>query len=364
MNNKQPIGFSGTYKKEDVVFLLKEIEMDMTPLVEKEKLIQSGKVHYSEMLSKEPEPTSFHAELFEKSFENGKKRLAEDVISLAKRILDESVKNKPIVLASLVRAGVPLGVMLHRAIKLLGGKSCHYGISIIRDRGIDDKAMTLIENTHGKENIFFVDGWTGKGAIKNQLEQALNKRGGYPKVPRLVVLADPAGVSWVSARSDDWLIPFGIMGAPVSGMYSRTLWNENDFHGCVYCKHLLKFDCSSWLVDEISKIWEQSKEYFLNCAASDWDHKEHKALFKQGVHLVDSLAKEFGISSINRIKPGIAEATRAVLRRVPDCILVKDKNDDDISLLMYLAKAKNIKVIEKGNELRQYNAVTIIKKVL
>jgi hypothetical protein len=69
------------------------------------------------------------------------------------------------------------------------------------------------------------------------------------------------------------------------------------------------------------------------------------------------------VDGINRIKPGIAEATRAVLRRVPDHVFVRQMDDPDVSLLVGLAKEKGIAVTEAGDTLGQYRAVTIIKKV-
>ena len=50
------------------------------------------------------------------------------------------------------------------------------------------------------------------------------------------------------------------------------------------------------------------------------------------------LADEFKVDSVNRIKPGIAEATRAVLRRVPDHIFVRSIDDPDVALLVGLVK--------------------------
>lgn len=70
-----------------------------------------------------------------------------------------------IALVSFVRAGLPLGVLLRRALVEMGRDARHYGISIIRDRGIDSVALEAIIKAHGAENIVFVDGWTGKGAI-------------------------------------------------------------------------------------------------------------------------------------------------------------------------------------------------------
>ena len=48
-----------------------------------------------------------------------------------------TVTARPIVLASLVRAGVPLGVLLRRALVEMGCETSHYGISIVRGRRAD-----------------------------------------------------------------------------------------------------------------------------------------------------------------------------------------------------------------------------------
>lgn len=61
------------------------------------------------------------------------------------------------------------------------------------------------------------------------------------------------------------------------------------------------------------------------------------------------LADEFKVDSVNRIKPGIAEATRAVLRRVPDHVFVRSIDDPDVALLVGLAREKGIVVTEMGN---------------
>ncbi|MBC7475263.1 MAG: hypothetical protein H7263_13295, partial [Candidatus Sericytochromatia bacterium] len=45
--------FHGSYKSDDVTFLLKPINIQETDILSKEKLIQSGSKHYSEMISQE-----------------------------------------------------------------------------------------------------------------------------------------------------------------------------------------------------------------------------------------------------------------------------------------------------------------------
>lgn len=353
--------FSGSYPNNDVTFLLRPIQLEMTSLEKKEELIQSGKVHYSDMLSQEPAPSLEHLRIYKNALDNGENRLAKEAMALAKQLILE-FPNKPVILASLVRAGIPLGVMLHRTLQNLGHESYHYGISIIRDRGIDEKALSEIEQKHGTEGIVFVDGWTGKGTITDQLTKSLLGRAGYPDFPRLVVLADPCGVAWMSASHDDWLIPFGILGAPVSGLISRSVWSENDYHGCVICNHLAEFECSSLLVDRIAEIQKnisvESVDVLVTSPSKSYE------LNQLSKNIIRNFQEKYNVEQVNRIKPGIAEATRAVLRRIPDHVLVRDLNDSDVQLLIYLAKSKDIDIQEVGKELGQYRAATIIKKVL
>ncbi|MGP3591516.1 cysteine protease StiP family protein [Vagococcus sp. WN89Y] len=352
--------FSGSYLPEDVQFLLKPVVMEMTPVDRKEALIQSGEKHYSEMLSQEPAPTPWHLDLFSRALDRGAARLAKEVMQLA-RALAEYFGNEPVILTSLVRAGVPLGVMLHQALREMGKTSFHYGISIIRDRGIDTTALEWIESHHGTKGIVFVDGWTGKGAITGELARALKGREGYPEQPRLVVLADPCGCSWLAASDDDWLIPFGIMGAPVSGLISRSVWSAQGLHGCVVCDHLREYECSRKLVDTVAH-YRQNLSHTVPEALA-WDSEANAGLWQKSRDVIAYLAKNYAVDSINRIKPGIAEATRAVLRRVPEHVFVRSVDDPDVALLVGLAREKGIAVTELGNILGQYRAATIIKKV-
>ena len=351
--------FSGSYLPGDVEFLLNPVEIAMTPVEQKEQLIQSGARHYSDMLSQEPEPTAWHLDLFARALDQGAARLAKEVNMLAQALV-QHFGDTPIVLASLVRAGVPLGVMLQQALRAMGRVSTHYGISIIRDRGIDGAALDHIEARHGTEGIVFVDGWTGKGAITGELIRSLQSRPGYPAQPRLVVLADPCGRAWLSASDDDWLIPFGIMGAPVSGLISRSLWAEKGLHGCVKCEHLAQYDCSQRLVDSVA---DYARKLDLS-ALPACIHQPQPHLIQRSEAVIALLADRYQIDSVNRIKPGIAEATRAVLRRVPDHVLVRSVDDPDVALLVYLAQQKGLPITEAGDDLGQYRAVTIIKKVL
>ena len=350
--------FSGAYRQDDIAFLLEPVVIKMTSIEEKERLIQSGEKHYSDLLTQEPAPSATHLSLYQKALEQGEVRLAKEVLALAKRLADDFA-DQDVVLVSLVRAGVPLGVMLHRALKNLGHKSFHYGISIIRDRGIDFHALQQIEQKHSTQQIVFVDGWTGKGMISNQLKHSLKGRTGYD-LPRLVVLADPCGVAWLSASLDDWLIPFGILGAPVSGLVSRSLWSETGYHGCMVCSHLAAYECGVSLVDRIEKL-QQNLTDEIHPATNDI--VQINTVNQKSKRVIEDIQHRYQISAIHRLKPGIAEATRAVLRRVPKHVLVQDQQDKDVALLIHLAQEKGIHVTEEGSLLGPYRAMTIIQKV-
>ena len=80
--------------------------------------------------------------------------------------------------------------------KKWGCPSAHYGISIVRDRGIDPVALSMIESRHGTNGIVFVDGWTGKGAIAAELKKAINHRSGYERALLTVSLIQVAAPNY------------------------------------------------------------------------------------------------------------------------------------------------------------------------
>lgn len=351
--------FSGSYPAEDVQFLLRPLALDTTPVAEKERLIQSGERHYSEMISEELPPSPAHQSLFASTLASGAARMGREVDALALALMQQ-VKARPIVLVSFVRAGVPLGVLLRRALQDHGVEAVHYGISIIRDRGLDAAAVDHILAAHGSEGLVWVDGWTGKGAIAGELQRSLAGDTRFAGEPRLVTLADPCGRAWLAASGDDWLIPSGILGATVSGLVSRSIYTQDGgWHGCVHCDHLREHDTTCLLVDQVDAARRQQPA----SEAAFWPMDQRQALQRASDQVIDRLAGQYGITNRNRIKPGIAEATRAVLRRVPDAILVRDKQDPDVQLLAHLSASRDIVLEEVGDCLGPYRAVTLIKRI-
>lgn len=350
---------SGSYLPEDVTFLLRSVEIKSTDIEEKERLIQTGQKHYSEMISIEKAPSSTHVALYEQAITENGDRMAQDILSIAV-CLNTEIKSSSIVLVSLVRAGLPPGVLLKRAIEDLGREVHHYGISIVRDRGIDFTALEMIISKHGHEGIVFVDGWTGKGAISKELNRSLGDDVRFVNGPKLVVLADPCGHAWLAASSDDWVIPSGILGATVSGLISRSIWpSDGGVHGCVECHHISEHDVTNSF---ISIIDEKRKKLFSSKAIMPWTMSESSNLQERSLRVVDMLANRFSVINLNRIKPGIAEATRAVLRRVPYKVIVRDLQDPDVELLVHLSLKAGVEVEAAGDAIYPYRAVTIIRE--
>jgi len=351
---------SGSYDKQDVHFLLRKVDIEPTEVLEKERLIQSKQRHYSEMISQENAPSRVHKELYERAMLQNGERMAQDVQALALALATEFT-GRSVVLVSFVRAGLPLGVLLRRALVGFGCEAYHYGISIIRDRGIDSDALEAVIQDHGAESIVFVDGWTGKGAISAEIKRSLQGDSRFPADPRLVVLADPCGRAWLSASADDWVIPSGILGATVSGLVSRSIWpSSGGLHGCIVYDHLQAHDVTRAFVDKIDclRLTVRGIE-----PATPWSNTQREMLQEASRQVIHHIAERFSISNLNRLKPGIAEATRAVLRRVPDHVLVGDKSDADVQLLIHLAEKAGVQVEEWGGSLGPYRAMTVIRSV-
>lgn len=350
-------GFSGSYAPEDVTFLLKPVQMPVTDVASKERLIQGGQRHYSEMIAPEKPPDPRYLQLYRDALDRNGARLAGDVRILAARVVDWSGGQAP-VLASLARAGTPIGILLRRALLRLGIRAPHYSISIIRDRGIDEAALSYIARRHDPALTVFVDGWTGKGAIAGELDRSLRERPlGFE--PRLAVIADPAGRADFAATDEDYLIPSGLLNSVVSGLVSRSILNDDlvapgEFHACVHY--------SQFAAEDLSREFVEAIDGQIPAETAIRPHFDRKATANRCDRFVDTLMERLQVADRNRIKPGIAEATRALLRRMPRMLLLRDPADPDVRHLMHLASRSDL-VVDGLPSDAPFRAVTVIRSV-
>lgn len=346
-----------SYKKDDVEILLKNINGLVAPedVVEREKRIQEGG-HYSEMLPIEYKPSDEYMNMYKMSLVDYGVDVAVAVAVVSEKILKKRGEN--VILVSLARAGIPAGILIKRYIKKFFNIDIgHYAISIIRYRGIDRIAIEHILKQHKAEDILFVDGWIGKGAILNQLREAMLD---YPAIsPELAVIADPAHLVELSGTYDDILIPSSCLNCTVSGLISRTFLRsdiilENDFHGALYYKDMENEDVSYDFIDSIEKHFDIAKTKITDIKLPLGD---------TGVDEVKKIALEFGISNINYIKPSIGETTRVLLRRVPWKVLINEdyRGDSTIQHILKLAEEKGVEIVYYP--LKCYKACGLIRKM-
>lgn len=353
--------FSGSYDPDDVIFLLKPVKIRPTAIDAKERAIQSGRRHYSEMIPREFLPDPAYLALYDDALARNAQRLARDIADLAGALANHFADRREVVIASLVRAGTPIGILVKRALCRLGIDAYHYSLSIVRDRGIDLQALRHIAARHDSRDTVFVDGWIGKGVIATELRHSLADRPlGFS--PFLAVVADPAGQADLAATSEDYLIPSGILNAIVSGLVSRSILSAalvgpGDFHACVHHRQLARYDLSQAFIERIDAFAHDHEPRPITQLPAD-----RRAAAKACQTLLRRISQTLGIDDMNRIKPGIAEATRALLRRRAERVLLSDEEDLDTRHLIHLARNRGLP-IEPMRWDSPYRAVTIIGAV-
>lgn len=358
--------FTGSYTLDDVQFLLKPIKLPDTPVYVKEALIQSGKKHYSEMLTHESLPPDDYLPLFYRAMTLNQDRMAEHLLLLAEGIL--ATRPHGITLVSLARAGTPVGVLLKHVLKRYFNIQVeHYSISILRDVGIDQNALRYILQIHAPESLVFVDGWTGKGVIARQLATSLQAFADSDDIhipAELYVLTDLSGWATVSASSEDYLIPSCIMNATISGLVSRSVYDKHtaspaDFHGCLYYEQFERHDLSNYFIETIlARVDIIRHGSGGRLEARPNNRQRLQSISKQ---FLQWIAERYGIDQHNYIKPGIGEATRVLLRREAKLLLLQDLDSEAIQHLRWLAESKSIPIAVFKD--LPYRAAALIKEI-
>lgn len=351
-----------SYRDEDVTLLLKDITglVKPQPTKERERLIQSGK-HYSEMLPVEYVPTPKYMEIYREALEKYAEPTARAVGKLSDKII--RTRGQEVVIVSLARAGIPIGILVKHYIRQKYQFDVpHYSISIIKGRGIDDNAMKYLLGRYRPQQLLFLDGWIGKGAILNELRKDI---GAYEGVASdIAVVADPANVTELCGTHEDILIPSSCLNCTVSGLVSRTFLRDDiigpdDFHGAVYYGELADSDLSYEFIDAIERHFRidgisQESEPAGQSGTNGGDC---------GIDEVGKIAVAFHVDDINLIKPGIGETTRVLLRRVPWKVLIDEKyrNDSELRPIVRLAGEKNVPI--EYYKLQHYKCCGIIRKL-
>ncbi|WP_280468838.1 phosphoribosyltransferase [Nocardia cyriacigeorgica] len=363
----------GSYAREDVAWLLKDLsEADLeADVTEREPRIQAGIAHYAESLPIEYQPDAQYRELFDRVLADSANRLALAVGVVAELVVAE--RGTDIVLVSLARAGTPVGILMRRW--LLDGRGPgvrsldvpHYAVSIVRDRGIDAAALDYLARHHDPASVVFVDGWTGKGAITRELSEALDAyhaAGGPRFDDDLAVLADPGHCVRTYGTRDDFLIASACLNSTVSGLISRTVLNDEligpgEFHGAKFYRELAADDVSGRLIDTVTGAFDAVRDQVPGALAAL--RAGDRTPTWAGWASVEQVRDEYGVSSVNFVKPGVGETTRVLLRRMPWRVLVREPDAPEHAHIRLLAAARGVPV-EVVEDLT-YSCMGLIKDV-
>nr|BEK65600.1 phosphoribosyltransferase [Kitasatospora purpeofusca] len=340
-----------SYRADEVAWLLKDLTgVDLeAPTEEREEAVQSGGAHYAESLPVEYQPSPEYQELFHQALRVSARRIALAVGTVAETLLRE--RGPGLVLASLARAGTPVGILIRRWLAAGHGLDApHYAVSIVRGRGIDPAALRYLDAHHRAGDVVFVDGWTGKGAITRELAEALAGTGFDPD---LAVLADPGRCVRTFGTRDDFLIPSACLNSTVSGLVSRTvlrsdLIGPDDFHGAKHYTELAGADVSGAFLDTVADHFDDVRAEALAAAERFLapEHADERAPDWAGWAAVERISAEYGIDSVNLVKPGVGETTRVMLRRVPWRVLARRGAGADLDHVRLLAAQRGVPVEE------------------
>ncbi len=345
-----------SFKKSDCIFLLKDLTgiINFTPFDKKESLISQG-VNYSEMITEEAPLTNEVNEIFKETLQRKSSELAHYVAVISEQIFLRGKEN--CIIVSLARAGSPIGALVKRYIlKIYDINLPHYSISIIRDKGIDGNALNYILNKHPKGIITFVDGWTGKGSITQELKNSVaeyNLIHGTNVSADLAVLADPAHISAIAGTYNDICIPNACLNSTISGLVSRTILNKSfinmdEFHGAVRYENLAPFDFTN---------------IFLNAVENEFKYEQIQIPHKEEISCISQITKkiksDFPLIDINKIKLSIGESSRALLRRIPQIVLIKNPDNPDLSFVLHLARLKKVEI--RVYDTMDYECIALLK---
>ncbi|MCB1064789.1 MAG: hypothetical protein KDN20_17950 [Verrucomicrobiae bacterium] len=356
---------SGSYEADDVLFLLQPTEITPTPLEERERLIATGEKHYSDMIGFEDRPSRIRMALFREALSLNGERLSNDIITLAQAIIASANCNISIV--SIARAGTPVGILLLRTIRLLcpGLAVRHYSVSVIRDRGLDLNALRWIATQNELRGVRFVDGWTGKGTIAMALRESLagSEFRNAELDAGLWVPLDICGVSTYAASRQDYLIPSTILGGTISGLISRSVFpsptgDQTGFHQCVVLDDLRRYDISRLFIEAVLELIKEKLPHRLK-VLSNFKDAGNSSDSNPVESFLSSTLEAHGMTDRNRVKIGIGETVRVLLRRKPEFVYLSDSIlEAEANLITRLADERGISIQRVSNQ--PFEAVALI----
>jgi hypothetical protein len=256
------------------------------------------------------------------------------------------------VIASIMRAGVPVGALMHRWAAYRGFELPHFAISIVQHAGIDPVALRWLAEHHDPGQIVFVDGWTAKGTVALTLQQCLDKAvtsQGIRFPSSFGVLADPGSCTPLHGTREDFLVPSAGLDSTATGLISRSVFHPDltepaSFHAAAFHRHLGDADTSRDFLDTVTARFDQAARTLDRHTAApsdpDWSGRRAAA----------AIARRCRADHIDLVKPGVCETTRVLVQWRVDTLLIRRDAEPDLEHILLLAAERGT-AIQYADEL-------------
>ncbi|GAA4896363.1 cysteine protease StiP domain-containing protein [Actinomycetospora straminea] len=309
----------GTFAPGEVGWLLSDLSghaLEM-PTDVREAALAAG-AHYADALPPEPAPSAAYARVVARAVERAAPGVAAAVGVLAERVLAQ--RGPGVVLVSLARAGTPVGVLVRRWAAWARGVALpHYAVSVVRGRGLDRAALDALVAAHHPSSLVLLDGWTGAGGIVDEVRRdlaAYARETGVVVDPTVAVLADPAHRTPLCGTREDLLVPHACLNATASGLVSRTVDRPDlvvpgAHHGAQVHRELAAVDRTAAVLDAVTA-----------CFGSSTPSAPVAAPDGRGARYLAALARDLSLPGERRLRAGVGETSRTLLRRDPAAVLV------------------------------------------
>lgn len=319
-----------SYRPDQVLCLLSPYEGPLLDQEEKEDRLRAG-AYYGDMLAREELPSVEYLAVFDRLLNRLAARLVGPLHAIARKLAQ--ARGPSIALVSLARAGTPIAVVLADVLRRHWNKDVvHYSASVIHRDGFDRHALRYLLDHHSAEDLAFFDGWVSQGRITRALVESL---GEHPDIdPSLYCVSDPSGIQDTAGTRDDVLLPSAVLNASVSGLLSRTVARSDTFHAAAYCADQAPVDRTQAFIEAMTSamLAAPPPSVVLRPAV------EQRPLAQ--AQLAAWCAR--WNTEPGRVKAGIGEVSRSLLRRDPVRVVVDPASKDEADHLVWLAARRRV----------------------
>lgn len=124
--------------------------------------------------------------------------------------------------------------------------------------------------------------------------------------------------------------------------------SETDFHGAVRYDKLKEIDVTNHFLNTIEahfRIYQEIKP-----------EQQSDSCVKE---LLEKIRNDFPVADINKVKLSIGESSRALIRRKPYKLLIKNIENPHLAFVLHLAKIKNVEICIYDT--MDYECITLLK---